>query len=771
MGAMPLFVLKGVKKRFGTGKNACRALDGIDLKLPERGIVAITGRSGSGKSTLLNILLGIEKPTSGSVLFRGRDLKRFSGKDVLDYRRREVAMVFQHYNLFDDLSAFENVILPLLIRGEDRKSAEAKAEEVFDDFALGELKERTAGTLSGGEKQRIALLRSVVSSPKAILLDEPTGALDHNSARLVVDLLRRIGALCLVVLVTHDQEIVRECADEVVVLRDGKISERTVFRKIEETKTDLRPPVISKHEREPYWRKISANICRKADEVKEAFRRPESKKEHEPFWRNIIGNLRRKAGELKENLRRPSKKRDRESSWRDIFTKLHLRKNRKKDAVAFVSLSLGLSAVLLAVGFIEGSPAASLAAERRSLLYTYATIARTSYFSIEGSPLSYEKSVRPRLTEALDALESVDSLRIEPNLEYLFPPMPFARFEGEDLSGFSLAPVYDLRELNADTAYVIAGDPGSFKELRDVIVNEEFLGLVDLTPEQAVGKSFTIEFETELVYHTGDQEKPIVRDLYSLDMRLRIIAVAREFSFLNVPRAYYSYVDLQESLAQDLMVNLSEWLKRDVTYLDYLLEAGDDEEPSSYSLSVFAPDAERAESLFARKKALDDEESDLRISSTSYDIKGAYEGFTEVLSKALFIFTLACFLGVSLILGIVALSNFSERKKEAAVLSCLGASGSSIIMIFLVESLFIAFCSLGTALIASLPFSALLNSFILGRYRLANVIAIPLVRWLGVPYLLPLSVGAAAFFICLLFVLVPLVFYGRFSIAEELRDE
>lgn len=220
---MSFFSLNGVSKIYQVNKTDFYALRNINLALPSKGFVSITGKSGSGKSTLLNLLMCIEKPTRGEVFFQNKRIDKMSKSELSSYHLNDVAMVYQHYNLFDDLSPLDNVMLPLLMRGESKTKAKEKALDLFNKFSLNYLLNQKTKTLSGGEKQRIALLRTIIIEPKAVLADEPTGALDSMNGILVMETLKKISEDILVVMVSHDQKLVEKYSDFTIEMKDGTI--------------------------------------------------------------------------------------------------------------------------------------------------------------------------------------------------------------------------------------------------------------------------------------------------------------------------------------------------------------------------------------------------------------------------------------------------------------------------------------------------------------------------------------------------------------------
>ena len=175
---MSSFKLENISKSFNKGKEKFFALRNISLSFPSKGMVFISGKSGSGKSTLLNILMGIVKPDEGNIYFDNKKINSLNDKKASNFHLFKVSMIYQHYNLIEELNSIENVMLPALMKGVSISDAKKESEKLFYKFDIEKLKNQRVSTLSGGEKQRIAILRALINEPKVLLCDEPTGALD-----------------------------------------------------------------------------------------------------------------------------------------------------------------------------------------------------------------------------------------------------------------------------------------------------------------------------------------------------------------------------------------------------------------------------------------------------------------------------------------------------------------------------------------------------------------------------------------------------------------
>jgi ABC-type lipoprotein export system ATPase subunit len=215
--------LDNLTKHYKQGTEIIRALDGVTLDIGEGEFVAVVGRSGSGKTTMLDLMGLLLRPTSGSLFIDNIDTTKLGDRQLAQMRARRVGFVFQEYNLLPALNVLENVMLPLRYV-KDGKSGHARALELIDRVGLSDRIHHRPTELSGGQAQRVAIARSMVNRPSLILLDEPTGAVDTETAQQLVDLLKRLNQeeRVTIVLITHDLDVAAEATRQ-IRLKDGKI--------------------------------------------------------------------------------------------------------------------------------------------------------------------------------------------------------------------------------------------------------------------------------------------------------------------------------------------------------------------------------------------------------------------------------------------------------------------------------------------------------------------------------------------------------------------
>ncbi|MBE6004378.1 MAG: ABC transporter ATP-binding protein [Lachnospiraceae bacterium] len=217
---------RNIRKSYNIGTdNELEILHGIDLDVHKGEFVSIVGSSGSGKSTFMNILGLLDRPTSGDYTLNNLDVSRSSDDELSHIRNREIGFVFQTYNLIPRTSAIKNVELPMLYRRVPERERRERAEMLLELVGMKERMNHTPDELSGGQKQRVAIARSLVNHPSMILADEPTGALDSATGRIVMDLFHKLHEEngITIVLITHSNELAEE-AERVVTLKDGRIT-------------------------------------------------------------------------------------------------------------------------------------------------------------------------------------------------------------------------------------------------------------------------------------------------------------------------------------------------------------------------------------------------------------------------------------------------------------------------------------------------------------------------------------------------------------------
>lgn len=226
---MEILKVENLTKVYGSGDNEVHALDHISFSVEKGQFVAITGPSGSGKSTLLHLLGGVDKPTSGKVFVNGTDVYAQNETQLAIFRRRQVGLIYQFYNLIPVLNVVENITLPVLMDG--RKVNDERLEELLSVLSLKERQSHLPNQLSGGQQQRVSIGRALMNSPAIVLADEPTGNLDSKNSQEIMELLKYSNEKYeqTLIMITHDENIALQ-ADRIITIEDGKITRDEVIR-------------------------------------------------------------------------------------------------------------------------------------------------------------------------------------------------------------------------------------------------------------------------------------------------------------------------------------------------------------------------------------------------------------------------------------------------------------------------------------------------------------------------------------------------------------
>lgn len=219
---MEIVRTENLSKTYGSGENLVRAIDDVNLKIEKGEFIAIVGPSGSGKSTLLHLLGGVDNPSSGKIFIDGNDISKYSSKELALFRRRKVGLIYQFYNLIPNLTVRHNIELPLKL--DKRKINEKALLDTVRKLGIENKLDSFPSELSGGQQQRVAIARSLIYSPSLVLADEPTGNLDRENSREIIEILKYFNRTLkqTIIVITHDESIALE-AERVITIVDGKV--------------------------------------------------------------------------------------------------------------------------------------------------------------------------------------------------------------------------------------------------------------------------------------------------------------------------------------------------------------------------------------------------------------------------------------------------------------------------------------------------------------------------------------------------------------------
>ena len=662
---------------YGEGMpDATTALDDINIEIEEGEFVGVIGSTGSGKSTLLSLLSGSLKVQKGPIEVNGKRLEKLSRRGREDYLLRTVGLLPQGFHLLEDRTALFNASLPLRMAGWKKREAEKAALEGLKAVGLQEAANRQASLLSGGEKARLAFVRSSIKKPPLLLADEPTGNLDLASSRAIMGLLKKESASRLVIVVSHDENLSKEYVDGCLRLRDGRVVEAVL------------PP-----------------------------------------------------GEAGSPI---SGKKARGFSYLSGTFFRSLKTDRGKLALTFLSSLVASSLIIFAASYALGAKQAVEEESRLSLSYlslSYSVVEKKE----ETGLLTLSRTRRPTAEERGRLLLEDSSVRVVPDFSYYLPSSYPITVNGFPKDETSLVPVWDFSYLlHPSWSGRVEGEELSGNPLGYCAVNkafEEELG------EEAVGKTIRIKRDIHL-------EADDLTEDFQIDFSFVVSAVVDEFSFMGIPRVYFSYQALAGYLRN------VEFLTLAGNPCSYVEEAPDDSPVSSYRSLVFASSPSSVERLANLDPLFEGFSLSSEAVAASASLSELSTAFLLLIEPFLLLVVGAGFF----LLFSLAYASFLSRRREFAILSSLGARQGDLLLLTSLGPALVSFLS---SLLATGLSPLLLSG---GRAYFAAKAGLALLAP-SLPLLAYLVLAASFFFIPLFGSLIPLLRGSFRSLHEELSEE
>ena len=493
---MALYELNKVARYYLVDKKKKYVLKDISISLPVHGFVTILGKSGSGKSTLLNMLGKIDTPSEGKIYFNKEDFAKYKEKDLSLFHSQAVSFIFQHYHLLDDQTVLYNVMAPCLISGIPEKKAKEEAIKLLNEFSINkELFNKRCADLSGGEKERIAILRAFINKPKVILADEPTGALDKANSILVMEQLKKRSKHSLVVLVTHNNQLANEYSDRIIYMQDGHIvkDERkaTIYNQLDKV-------ILNKKRKNTNWinKIVTMNFLKR-------------------FKRNLFTVSALTIGIVSSML---------------IFGFSNGKDNSIVKSMErqfdYGSASINKENKIVS----NDSPITLIQTVRPSL----EEIEELSYiyqdFHIE---YSYDALISP-YPEIYFNDAQIEDISYQPIYSFI-----------DESTNHNLLSKGKIP--NFDTLNQVVINQKAYQ-----LLNKTF-------KYDALGSYIRIKDSHSYSYYTDDPETPYVTDYFVYDRLVQIVGVVNEITFLNTPKIYYSYLAMDKYLDDVLLNNLSSY--------------------------------------------------------------------------------------------------------------------------------------------------------------------------------------------------------------------
>lgn len=725
-----------------------KALQSVNLAFSLGEFVAIQGVSGSGKSTLLNVMSGMEKITRGTIYINGKSTGDFKQDDWDAYRKNNLGFIFQHFNLIDTLTALENVALVMSLSGKSRIERMKRAEELLTQVGLKDRLNNTPLELSGGQKQRVAIARALANNPDIIMADEPTGALDSETAHEIMELLKEVGKDKLIVMVTHNEELARQYAERLIIMEDGLV------------KSD-------EHLHESH--EAVAQVLTKKDTSM-------------PF----IESLRLSFRSMK-------------SRWGRI-------------AVTAVASSIGIAGVAVTSGlgygvnaFVDHQVNSLLTANRYELAFGVRTDVDFDWGNIEYM-VSWTTPSEERLDQFVSTLNNatwsynIDSFveqRIMRSLSYLNDENQASTISYVSARGVSDSSILVGYENNLLDGSQLPSETNPF----EVVVNSTFIQLLaaadgidaeEMVATDYIGTELTRDgtFSLDLV--------PSANDTIDIDFTLKIVGVSDEIALFGSPTIYYNYGAMSEYLAAIDLPALGTHLGRTVNALEPAKNQCQfvDPEYASYcqpKIDLVLADVtnltrqltiiNQNEQIFTYDNYGNPEQiNGFQVSNMANLILEGFRGVLTIAQTILLIFVFIALFVSAILIAIVLYSSAIERKLEIGILKAVGARNKDVKRIFVAEALLIGsyagFVGIGLGFLIQTVVYAYSPS-ILGVRNPFPIINIPLIGWdfhsIGWYQYIPLLVPAGLVFIAIavsyLAGMNPATKATRMRVVDALREE
>ena len=693
-------IIKCISRKYKINKDKVFvALNPTSLSFESSGLISIVGKSGSGKSTLINLIGGIDKPTDGEIYLNNKPYSSFKKKDWNRFYNEEIGIVFQQYNLCDELTVLTNVCLPLLIKGYDKKEAEKIAIETLNKVGIKDTHYNSvASTLSGGEQQRVCIARAIVNKPKIILCDEPTGALDSKNSIAVMELLKNISKSTLVLLVSHNLHLVNKYSDRIIEISDGKI---------------VRDEVIS-------------------------------------------------TGENIES--RHNNKKKRKSNWVDLIAFSNYKRRIKRNLLSALAFTITLTMAYLVSGFIINKDNSIKDACYRQFDFGSGSLSEEVSTGGKGA-LTLKKSYRPDYNKISGDKKINEKFNICLNFSAILPQNIGISYDSEPIDDLLYTPIYSFNNRYIDESLIYKGSVPKSDNLKEVIINESaYKTIRKKIDKDPLNETLSISHKSTFNY--VDENDNYISDSLIYEKEVKVVGVVREINYLPNPKIYYSFLGLESFMKENLLVNLSTYNNRDISWYDRVKEAEPYSPISSYSYLLFLKDIKYREDAYDKSIF----SGDLAFTSQSLILSDSLFNFLQVAEYGLILFLIITLMGSFLILSIMSFTSFSEDHKNSAILTSIGASDEQIQNIYLQESLFNGLISFVSSTILSIGLSKIINLIISKFVDLKDLIKVPLLEFMNVKLFFPLLMILIIFGIVLFSTVIPIYFSKKKSIKGELQS-
>lgn len=742
--------LRDVWRLYGSKQyEVVKALQGVSLQFELGEFVAIQGVSGSGKSTLLNVMSGMERVTRGTIYINGKPTDTFQQDDWDAYRKNNLGFIFQHFNLIDTLTALENVALVMSLSGISRADRMKRAEELLRQVGLGDRMYNTPLELSGGQKQRVAIARALANNPDIIMADEPTGALDSETAHEIMELLTKIGEHKLIVMVTHNEELARQYAERLIIMEDGLV------------KTDERLKESTTSVHQELKKKTTAM----------------------PF----IESLRLSFRSMK-------------SRWGRI-------------AITAVAGSIGIAGVAITSGlgygvnaYVDEQVNKMLNSNRLELNFGVRKALDQSWDVNLTHYVQWTIPTEERINQFVDTVENATW---DYNIDQFVSQNIFNNMKYKDLQDtvntmhYVTAKATSNPDVLSDyTRHLIEGSvlPQPNKPF-EVVVNTAFILTLaeydnieadDVVLSDYLNKTLTKDESQMYLVRAG------VTDTYELDFTLKITGIAEEMTLFSMPTLYYNHEALKDYLDTIALPNLSTSEGNTLSLLD-----------PAQNQCQFLPESQKeyctvrvdlilgtTDNITRQLKIIEQNDqiitydsngnpmqaNGFQVISTGNFIMLGFQGILNTAQIILLIFVLIALFVSAILIAIVLYSSAIERRLEIGILKAVGARNKDVKRIFVAEALLIGSYAGVVGVALGFVAQAIVYAYsasILGTTKGYPLVQIPLIGWdfhsLGwyqyIPLLVPVGLVVIAIGVAYLAGMTPAKKATKMRVVDALREE
>lgn len=447
----------------------------------------------------------------------------------------------------------------------------------------------------------------------------------------------------------------------------------------------------------------------------------------------------------------------------------NIKKHRKRNAFSIISLIVGLTSSFLIIGFSFNAKESIKRECFKQLDYGSLTITKENRSESSNGGLSIIRNTRPTREEMQTLDNKLSNFEFDLCFDALVPNYSSISVNKEELKDFTYECIYSFIDDYLDEDLLIEGNFPKEDSLLEVVINESaYKEYTKHFKNSPIGKFIKISYEIDFPYYLDDENQTMVRDYFSYNQTAQVVGVVKDLTFLSTPKIYYSYLALKDYLSHIYLNNLSTYLNKDYSWVDRVDESNGSDPVNGYTYRLFLKKAQPIENV---SNLIDEIGEPFFIGSNSQTRTDALLSLVGAASTGMELFLIISLIGTALIMGIVSFSFYSEDKKTIAILSCLGAKASNVNDIYCFENIFIALLAFIFSIILAPILQVVINLIVKNAAGYSNIIGIPFIRFMDIPFGLPLLVFISTLLVAIISTLLPIAFSKKISLKEELKDE